>query len=109
MNRRFLFLLAWVSESDGNCGEVNDVNSQDDLRHQFDLGNTAVMAVDILLPDYGSRTEDIAAALGYAKAFDANYTAYDTVSMIEEIDLDTELRFFWLCDVVRYAPIIRVF
>jgi len=89
MNKRFLFLLAWASGSDGEAdnlepGEHTRVEKQSDLREQFDKGNENILALEIW-----ASNEEIAAAFGYKEAFMNNYTAHDSVSSCEEI-LPTE-------------------
>jgi hypothetical protein len=90
MKRRFLFLLAWASGSDGEAdnlapGEYTRVEKQEDLLIQFEKKNKNIFALEIW-----ASNENIAAALGYKEAFMDNYTAHDSVSSCEEI-LTTEV------------------
>lgn len=83
--KRFLFLLAWISGSDGEedafgPDEHTKVNSQEDLTTEFFGGNETIFAVEIFAPN--TTTAD---ALGYKEAFFDNYTCYDTLSICREI------------------------
>lgn len=92
MSKRYLFLMAWVVGSEGAYGDATRVHSQSDLMPEYLKGNEHIFAVEIVdgcnpfnwecvLPPV-----DIAYALGCKEAFDNNYTAYDTVSVIDELD-----------------------
>lgn len=85
MNKRFLFLLAWWSGSDGEAdnlepGEHTRVCKQEDLLIQFKKKNENIFALDIWAPN-----AEIATALGCKEAFFENFTAHDSVSSLEEI------------------------
>lgn len=82
MNKRYLFLLAWASGSEGeeDANEKTKVHKQEDLLKQFKQGNDAIFAVEIWAPGY-----DVAAAVGYREAFQENYTGYDTLSVLESL------------------------
>jgi len=88
MNKRYLFLLAWVSGSEGACGEETHIYESDDLYPQYTLGSDNIFAVEIWAP-----SDKIAWALGYQEAFFNNFTANDSVSDLVEIDLDEEVLF----------------
>ena len=81
MNKRFVFLLAWVSGSDSACGEDTKINSQDDLMKEFLNRNPNIFAVEIY-----AENEEIAYAFGCKEAFFDNFTAHDSVSICEEWD-----------------------
>lgn len=83
LNKRYLFLVAWVEGSDTASGELTQVNDQSDLVPQFLTGNQHVMAVEVFAPN-----EEIAYAFGCKEAFDNNYTGHDSVSMVVEIGTD---------------------
>lgn len=81
--KRFLFLLGWVDGSDSACGEKTDIHQQRDLLYQFKLGNEHVFAVQV-----ETDSETVATHVGRSIAFGDNYTEYDTVSMLYEVDED---------------------
>jgi hypothetical protein len=79
--KKYLFLLAWVEGSDSASGDATGVFDQKDLLPEYIKGNEYVFAVRIVAPNI-----DLAANFGYTEAFHENYTGYDTVSNIFEID-----------------------
>jgi hypothetical protein len=84
--KRYLFLLAWMEGSDSSNGDPTGVFSQDDLLKEFRNGNEYIFAVEV-----HSHSEDEAATIGYRDAFFENYTAYDSLSTVEEIPWDEKL------------------
>lgn len=79
--KKYLFLLAWVQDSEGASGDDTNVNTADDLLPEYKLGSEYVFAYRIIAPN-----SQVAGHYGYAKAFHENYTGYDTVSTYMEID-----------------------
>lgn len=77
---RYLFLLAWINGSESCCGPTN-VDGSNDLLPEYLKGNEEIFALRVDAP-----TEYLAGRLGYAEAFHENYTGYDTVSTLVEID-----------------------
>jgi hypothetical protein len=88
MNKRYLFLLAWVDGSDSSSGDETKVYESEDLYPQYAWGNDYVFAVEIWAP-----SDKIAWALGYQEAFFNNFTAQDSVSDLVEIGLEEDLPF----------------
>ena len=74
---KYMFLLAYVSGSEGNCEEDNNITCSDDLIEEYKAGNPAIFA-----KEYYAFSEEEALAYGYRDAFFENYTAHDTVSII---------------------------
>jgi hypothetical protein len=79
--KKFLFLIGWVSGSDSACGDITDINDQNDLIPEFRRGNEHVFAVVLIAPN-----DNIAAIGGYKESFFEGYTAHDTVSVVEALD-----------------------
>lgn len=75
----YLFLLAWVQDSD-SMDEDTNVYGPEDLFKEFENGNEQVFAVFVKAPN-----EDIANAFGLAGAFHENYTGMDSVSTCIEV------------------------
>jgi hypothetical protein len=88
MNKRYLFLLAWVDGSDSSGGGETKVYESEDLYPQCFWGNEHVFVIEIWAP-----SDKIAWALGYQEAFFNNFTAHDSVSDLVEIGLEEELPF----------------
>lgn len=84
--KRYLFLLAWISESEGSGYRCTDVDGTEDLYDQFMIDNNDVFAVEIFAPN-----KDVASAYGYQAAFFENYTANDTCSICIEIADDLKI------------------
>lgn len=83
--KSYLFLLAWVSGSDSNCGEDNNIHAASDLFEQYNAGNDSVFALEITAPN-----SDYAYDKGITEAFFEGYTAHDSVSDIVELDQNYE-------------------
>jgi hypothetical protein len=82
MTKTYLFLIGWVEGSDSSGGESTSINEHTNLLPEYLKGNEHVFAVLI----NGARSETEAENYGYKEAFFQNYTAYDTVSDLIEID-----------------------
>jgi len=78
--KKYRFYIAWMSESDSNCGEENGINTQKDLISEYIKGNESV---DTWV--FECENEEMAYLLGYKEAFFMNYTAQDSFSVVEEI------------------------
>jgi hypothetical protein len=74
----YLFLIAWIHGSE-TAPEDTHVHDQDDLLPEYLKGNEEVFALLITAPN-----EEVAACIGYKEAFFQNYTAYDSLSFLEE-------------------------
>jgi hypothetical protein len=83
----YLYLLAWVSGSDGACGEDNNIHSQDDLLPQYLACNVDVFAIKINIP-FADRGKTIACKYGDSAAFHNGYTSNDTTSICISVDAD---------------------
>lgn len=86
MNKRYLFLLAWVDGSDSADMEnhvESGVEDCHDLMPQFLAGNRHIFAIMI-----HATSLEIAEAFGAAAAFNQNFTSNDTVSTVEELSDD---------------------
>jgi len=79
--KKYLFLLAWVEGSDSASGDPTNVHQQKDLWTEYQRGSEYVFALVIQAPN-----EEVAEAVGYARAFHDNYTGYDTVSTLILLD-----------------------
>jgi hypothetical protein len=90
--KTYLFLLSWIENSDSASGEKTLVHSQDDLVKQFWDENEHIFAVVLKVPS-GVEEKETASKWGYAEAFFNNYTAYDSVSLCNEIPNNTEFPF----------------
>lgn len=75
------FLIAWISGSDSNCGEENGIRNQNDLIENADKG-----IVDIFKFDIPKNIEEYAWNIGSSYAFSANFTAHDSVSVVQKMD-----------------------
>lgn len=78
--KKWLFLIAWMDGSDE--GGANGVHTQNDLYPQHQAGNEHVTAFEI-----EADTKEVAYEKGYKEAFFENYTAYNSFSVL--IDLET--------------------
>lgn len=92
MNKRFLFLVAWVEGTESaafmDAGDTN-VHENEDLLTEYKDGNESVLAVEIFAPN-----SDVAAAIGWRHAITeeaGSYTLDDTLSDVIEIGADEKL------------------
>lgn len=84
MNKRYLFLLAWVAGSDGEKENIahgsTNVRVREDLKKEYRSHNEHIFALEISAPNY-----TFATAIGFQMAFLTGYTVYNTLSYCEEI------------------------
>lgn len=81
---RYLFLTAWVENSDSASGDPTSVHDSMDLWPQYQKGNPYVFAVEI----QGAMSEQQAIVYGRAEAWHDNYTAHDAVSDVVTLTHD---------------------
>lgn len=94
MNKRFLFLLAYIDNSPSVCGPTG-VFTQEDLFTQYEKGNQNIFAVEVRAPNKGT-----AIAFGRSRAFEEYWSVQDTVSNAWEIDKDYKVNYN-TTDVIR--------
>lgn len=77
---KYRFYIAWMSESDGACGEDTGINTQNDLIPEYNMGNG-----NVNMWEFDCENEDMACLLGYKEAFFNNWTAHDSFTVVEEV------------------------
>lgn len=69
-----IFLIGWISGSDGNCGVENGIYENSDLRKLYASGDAAVTSYNY------KASKGFEWEVGASKAFNENFTAHDTFS-----------------------------
>ena len=82
---RYLFLCAWADGSDGAGGDDTRVECPEDLYSEYITGSEHIFAL-VVVTDKSIN----ARMCGQSRAFEENYTEYDTVSDV--ILLDSEYK-----------------
>lgn len=70
------FYIGWFENSDGACGDSTGIHSQDDLIRLYNEGSEFVDCYEYEAPE-GFEWE-----IGAAKAFNNNFTAHDSTSVV---------------------------
>lgn len=74
--KKYKYYIAWVSESDGACGDDTGINKQADLIPEYEKGNPNVTCFNIKATNLRNAIDR-----GNSMAFMDNFTGHDTVTI----------------------------
>jgi hypothetical protein len=78
---KYVYLIGWMDDSDGACGEKTGIKKQEDLEPLWKKGSEHVASYPLNATDL-----EVAQWEGMGRAFRDDFTATDTLSIIVEVE-----------------------